>query len=59
MKYQYKCESISGLLKTMSKMESAFQKKLDEYSNNGWELVDFQSWGAGTKIIIVFRREID
>lgn len=58
MKYQYKSVSINGIFKTRNRMDSEFQKILDEYSREGWELVNFQSWDAGTKLIIVFKKEI-
>jgi hypothetical protein len=58
MKYQYKSVSINGVFKTSKKMTSEFQKVLDQYSNDGWELVNYQAWDTGTKILIVFKKEI-
>jgi len=58
MKYQYKSVSISTLFKTMNRMNNDFQKTLDLYSKEGWELVSFHSWDVGTVIIIVFKKEV-
>lgn len=58
MKYQYKTITINGLFKTGKGMNSEFQKILDEYSNEGWELVNFQAWDLGSKILVVFKKEI-
>lgn len=56
--WEYKTETIDTTLSTKKSLKKQFDKVLEEKSNQGWDLVNFQVAGAfGSIGVMVFKRE--
>lgn len=56
MKWEYKVVNINAHFSTGGRSEWKLQRICDDYGSYGWELVNFQSWDAATKFMLIFKR---
>lgn len=55
--WEYKTETFDSIFDTKRSLKEKCNAILEKYSNEGWELVNFQCVGAlGSMMILVFKR---
>lgn len=55
--WEYKTETFNSIFDTKRSLKEKCNAILKKYSNEGWELVNFQCIGAfGSMMILVFKR---
>jgi hypothetical protein len=55
--WEYKTETFDSIFDTKRSLKEKCNAILEKYSNEGWELVNFQcAGGLGSMMILVFKR---
>ena len=55
--WEYKTEVFGVIFLSNKGLKKKTNRIINENANNGWEVVNFQSIGLGTDMMIVFKRE--
>lgn len=57
--WEYRTETFSSTFDTKKTLKEKTQKILSSAGKEGWELVNFQCAGAGTMMILVFKKSAE
>ncbi len=58
-KWEYQVVNVTIAFKPLAGSERKLQSKCEELGKEGWELVNFQNYDKGAKVMLIFKREVE